>query len=241
MDDLGNATVRPLPCLNARWGGSMHTSSRCGSALCRPPSLPFCTSTAARASIVRARGHACQHPRLINAGSMQEQLKGGGPSILGCASGGPAALLTCGTDYREPINNSRWTCAALSRDGEYICAGASGKEQHVIRVWEAAGASLAVVLEGPPVGLRSVTWLPDPSRCAHLQPCSILSCSAPRPTACRHRERMPELLQVAPGEYHDDGFCLHLGVHHLAKLGRLRTRLHKLAMQCRVRRKRDGV
>jgi hypothetical protein len=97
---------------------------------------------------------------------------------------GPSPILGAVLDFRDPINNSKWSCAEQSRDGEYVCAGAIVKDQHVIRVWESHGASLAVVLEGPPVGLRSVYWHPDPSRCAlevlfHIVPalmCQLAAC-----------------------------------------------------------------
>jgi hypothetical protein len=73
------------------------------------------------------------------------------------------------------VSSNKWSCAEQSRDGEYICGCAVTKDEHVIRIWEAGSGALAVVLEGPSVGLHSVSWLPSPSRCDVLQ-CLAFCC-----------------------------------------------------------------
>ena len=93
-----------------------------------------------------------------------------GSSLL--ASSGGAPVLGATTEFRDPMHSGKWTCAQQSRDGEYVVGATSHKDQHVIRVWEARGAALAVVLEGSTVGLHTVSWLPDPSRC-DCAPCDI--------------------------------------------------------------------
>jgi hypothetical protein len=84
--------------------------------------------------------------------------------MLAAAEGQLTPLFGQSLEFRDPVSSNKWNCADQSRDGEYMCGCAAMKDQHVIRIWEAGSGALAVVLEGPPVGLHSVSWLPSPSR-----------------------------------------------------------------------------
>jgi hypothetical protein len=106
---------------------------------------------------------------------VQAELKPG-TSLMGSRAGAPR--LGAATEFRDPVNASKWSCGEVSRDGEFVCGGAAAKDAHVVRVWEAHGAQLAIVLEGPAVGLRSVAWHADPSRCARaIVSLTILTCA----------------------------------------------------------------
>ena len=83
------------------------------------------------------------------------------------------------------MSKSAWSCAEQSRDGEYVCGGAAVRDQHIIRIWEARSATLALVLEGPPVGLQSVAWHPDPSRCGRKHVAANTSVPPPVLQWCR--------------------------------------------------------
>lgn len=70
------------------------------------------------------------------------------------------------TECKDHVDAFKWCCADVSRDGEYICAGAVAPDKHIIYVWQAAGGHVASVLEGPDGGLQWCGWQPDPGRCA---------------------------------------------------------------------------
>ena len=96
---------------------------------------------------------------------MQDALAGGS-SLLASLNSELPALLGPVSELRDPVNNSKYSSAALSRDGEYLLAAAASKTHHVLRVWDSRSSAVAVVLEGPAVGLQSAVWHPDPARCA---------------------------------------------------------------------------
>lgn len=77
---------------------------------------------------------------------------------------GPLISRRC-TECKDHVDAFKWTCADVSRDGEYICAAAVAADKHIIYVWQAAGGHIASVLEGPEGGLDWCGWHPDPGRC----------------------------------------------------------------------------
>lgn len=96
---------------------------------------------------------------------LQDSLTGGG-SLLSTQNSELPPLLGPVSELRDPVNQSKYTSAALSRDGEYLLAAAASKTGHVIRVWDSHTSAVAVVLEGPARGLQCAVWHPDPARCA---------------------------------------------------------------------------
>ena len=127
----------------------------------------LCCLLSAKSSAKSTCEHACLGPLVAAAVSgcvhVQEALPAGSTAASGANTLAPA--LGNVLDFRDPVNNSKWTCASTSRDGEYVCGAAASKEHHVIHIWEAHGAAPAMVLEGPSVGLQCAAWHPDPSRC----------------------------------------------------------------------------
>jgi hypothetical protein len=77
------------------------------------------------------------------------------------------------TEVKDHVDAFKWTTADLTRDGEYMCAGADAKDKHIIYIWQAQGGIPVRVLEGPPIGLQACSWLPDPSRCAAQALCAV--------------------------------------------------------------------
>lgn len=82
-----------------------------------------------------------------------------------------APLLEGGvSEFRDAVDTFRWLKGAVTRDGAFLAAPAVASERHIVHVWDAATAQLAVVLEGPQVGVRACHWHPDPARCAAWSP-----------------------------------------------------------------------
>lgn len=72
------------------------------------------------------------------------------------------------TECKDHVDAFKWCCADVSRDGEYVCAGAVAADKHIIYIWQASGGHVASVLEGPDGGLEWCGWQPDPGRCASI-------------------------------------------------------------------------
>jgi COMPASS component SWD1 len=64
---------------------------------------------------------------------------------LGAASGA-----CVGRPFRDSVSGCAWLCAALSRDGATLAAGARGCEGHAVHLWSCEGGCARGVLEGPP-------------------------------------------------------------------------------------------
>lgn len=90
------------------------------------------------------------------------EAKPGTALLAGSALG--ALLAADAAEFREALDNVKWRCASVSRDGEVVMGGAVLKDRHVIYLWERVSGRLLRVLEGPQVGLQSCLWHPSPYR-----------------------------------------------------------------------------
>jgi COMPASS component SWD1 len=74
-------------------------------------------------------------------------------------------------EFRDAVNKTAWRAGALSADGAYVAAAASGSSsEHVLHVWCRDSGALQCVLEGPPdAGApASLAWHPSAPLLASL-------------------------------------------------------------------------